>query len=238
MLWRTLLNLWFNIFTMYRWCCSSSSSGSSDFWLTCRCRGNIHISGTPSRKLACCMHGRSHTRSPGMSIIRVDSPKLPLCNSSLSAAAMSSWASQDNAFHQPVCQKLSWLHHWSVPHAHTSWVCLLEWGRDPQCQSSQVANWIWWWQCIAAWLCRSVWSLPCYFAADVGALVLSIAKSHWHGELQSAHELYTWSCTRGHASWKRVGWKRTGSSSLNFQAVFTHVIESSQPSAAESMSPR
>ena len=32
---------------------------------------------------------------------------------------MSFWASQAHAFHQPVCQRLSWLHHWSVPHVHT-----------------------------------------------------------------------------------------------------------------------
>ena len=32
----------------------------------------------PSRQLACCTHGRSHTRSPGVSIMRVDSRELPL----------------------------------------------------------------------------------------------------------------------------------------------------------------
>ena len=99
---------------------SSSSSSSLDFWSTCRYRGNIHISGPPSRQLACRMHGRSHTRSPGMSIMRVDSQELPLCNFSLSAASMSPWAFQVHAFHQPVCQRLSRLHHWSVPHVHTS----------------------------------------------------------------------------------------------------------------------
>ena len=56
----------------------SSSSSSSDFWLTCRYSGHIHNSGPPSRQLACCMHGRSHTRSPGVSIMRVDSWELPL----------------------------------------------------------------------------------------------------------------------------------------------------------------
>ena len=43
-----------------------------------------------------------------------------LRNTSLSAASMSSWASQAHAFHQPVCQRLSWLYQWSVPHVHTS----------------------------------------------------------------------------------------------------------------------
>ena len=42
-----------------------SSSSTSDFWLTCRYRGHIHKSGPPSRQLACCTHGRSHSRSPG-----------------------------------------------------------------------------------------------------------------------------------------------------------------------------
>ena len=58
--------------------CYESSSSSSDFWLTCRYRGHIHNSGPPSRQLACCTHGRSHTRSPGVSIMRVNSWELPL----------------------------------------------------------------------------------------------------------------------------------------------------------------
>ena len=37
-----------------------------------------------------------------------------LCNSSLSAASMSSWASQTHAFHQPVCQRLSWPYEWKA----------------------------------------------------------------------------------------------------------------------------
>ena len=41
-------------------------------------RGNIHISEPPSRQLACCTNVRSCTRSPGMSIMRVDIRELPL----------------------------------------------------------------------------------------------------------------------------------------------------------------
>ena len=113
---------------------------------------------------------------------------------------------------------------------------LSKWGPDPQCQAVQVAHWIWWWQSLVAWHCRSVWSLLCHFAVGIECLVLSMAKSHWHGALRSPHK----SCTHGHVSWKRGGEKRTGSSSLNFfQAVFTRlVVESSQPPAAESTSPR
>ena len=106
---------------------------------------------------------------------------------------------------QPVCERLSWLHHWSVPHVHTSRAFSpSEWGPDLQCQAVQVVQWTWWWQRLAAWHCRSVWSLPCHSAADVGGLVLSMAKSHWHGALHSAHK----SCTHGHMSWKRGGVKR------------------------------
>ena len=37
-------------------------------------------------------------------------------------------------FHQPVGQRLSLLHHWSVPHVHTSGAFSpSEWGPDPQC---------------------------------------------------------------------------------------------------------
>ena len=121
---------------------------------------------------------------------------------SLSAAFMSSWASQAHAFHQPVCQRLSWLHQWSVPHVHISGAFFSsEWSPDLQCQAAQVAHWIWWWKCLAAWHCRSVWSLPCHFA---GGLALTMAKSHWHRALCSAHK----SCTRAHLSWKRSGGKK------------------------------
>ena len=65
---------------------------------------------------------------------------------------------------------------------------------------------------------------------------MSMAKSHWHGALCSTHELYTRPCVLKE-SWRE---ERTGNSSLNFfQAVFTHVVvESSEPLAAESMSPK
>ena len=79
-----------------------------------------------------------------------------------------------------------------------------EWGTDPQCKLAQVTNWIWWWQCLATWHCISVWSLPCQFAADIGGLALSMAKSYWHGALPSTYN----TCTHGHMSWKRGGRKR------------------------------
>ena len=89
--------------------------------------------------------------------------------------------------------------HMSVP-----WEPSSEWGPGPQCQAMQVAHWTWWWQCLVAWHCRSVWSLPCHFAADAEGSALPSAKSHWHGALGSAHK----SCTHGHVFWKRGGLKR------------------------------
>ena len=135
---------------------------------------------------------------------------------------MSFWASQAHAFHQPVCQKLSWLHHWSVPHVHTIKVFSpSEWGPDPQCQAAQVAQWTWWWQCLAAWHCRSVWSLPCHFAADSGGSAVNGQVSlAWSIALRT-QELYTWP----HVLKERRHEERTGSRSLNFfQAVFTRVV--------------
>ena len=79
-----------------------------------------------------------------------------------------------------------------------------EWGPDPQCQAAQIVHWTWWWQCLAAWHCRPVWLLPCHSVADIRGLVLSMAKSHWHGALHSARK----SCTHCHVSWKRGGVKR------------------------------
>ena len=142
--------------------------------------------------------------------MKVDSRELPhsaitLCQLLLCHLGPPPPPPQAHIFPQPVCERLSWLHHWSVPHVHTSGAFSpSEWGPDPQCQATQVAHWTWWWQCLAAWHCRSVWSLPCHLAADVGGLALSMAKSHWHGALCSAHK----SCTHGHVSWKRGGGKR------------------------------
>ena len=151
-----------------------------------------------------CTDGRSHTRSPGTSIMRVDSRELPL-------SAI------------PLCQLLP-CHFWpprpvlsinlyvkgclhcttgSFPHT-IGVFSPLEWGPDPQCQATQVAHWTWWWQCLAAWHCRSVWSLPCHFAADAGGSALSMAKSRWHGALRSAYK----SCTHDHVFWKGGGVKR------------------------------
>ena len=74
---------------------------------------------------------------------------------------------------------------------------------EVQILNAKVAHWTWWWQCLAAWHCRSVWSLPCHFAADAGGSALSMAKSRWHGALRSAHK----SCTHSHVFWREVAWR-------------------------------
>ena len=151
--------------------------------------------------------------------MRVDSWASTLCNPSLSAACMSTWTSQAHAFHQPVCQKLSWLHHWSIPCVHTSGAFSpSEWDLDLQCQAVQVAHWIWWWQCLGAWHCRSViiaLSFRCW------SWRFGFVKCHWHGAFCSTHK----SCTRGHVSWKGGGGKRElVAASWTSSRWFSHVL--------------
>ena len=93
---------------------SSSSSSSSDFLLTCSSgETSTSVGPLPGSWLA--------TRMADLT------SDLQVCLSwgsiaesfhSLSAVSMSSWASQAHAFHQPVGQRLSWLHHWSVQYVY------------------------------------------------------------------------------------------------------------------------
>ena len=77
--------------------------------------------------------------------------------------------------------------------------------NEVQCKHAQLAHWTWWCERLVAWHCRSVWSLPCQYAADIGGLALSMVnKSYWHGALHSTHN----TCTHGHVSWKRGGGKK------------------------------
>ena len=66
-------------------------------------------------------HGRSHTRSAGVSVVRVDSRELLLSAVSL-CASRSFCASQAHAFHQPVCQRLSCqgMDMWNAPRVQSS----------------------------------------------------------------------------------------------------------------------
>ena len=87
------------------------ASSLSDFLLTCRYKGNIRFSGPlPGSWLAARMADLTPDLQVYLSWGSVAKGST-LCNpSSLLAASMSSWDSQAHAFHQLVCQKLSWLH--------------------------------------------------------------------------------------------------------------------------------
>ena len=129
-----------------------------------------------------------------------------LCDPSLSAASKSSWASQAHAFHQPVCQRLSWLHRWSDQCVHTSGAFSLSvWGSGLQCLAVQVAQWTWWWQCFVfialSFRCRR-WRLG--FVNGQVSLAWNIALH--------IHKLYT----QPRVLKERWQEERTGFSSLNF----------------------
>ena len=79
-------------------------------------------------------------------------------------------------------------------------------------------------------------SLPHHFVADTGGLALLMAESLALSITFRTQELYTQPhALKPHVLKDRWREERTGSSFLNF---FHVVVESSQPSAAESMSPR
>ena len=169
---------------------SGQTLSSWDFLLTCRYRGNIHISGPPSRWFAASM--ASHTRSPGMPIMRVDSRELQLSAMPLSAASMSSWAPQAHAFDQPVCQWLS--------------TAALERSTCPYQQSLLSFRM----RSRTLMLSRASSSLDLVVTMSCGLTLLtcliialslhcrrwkfgfSMAKSHWHGALCSADVKYWW----------------------------------------------
>ena len=85
-------------------------------------------------------------------------------------------------------------------------------------------------QTLAVWLCQ--WPILTGMAIYMYKI--------WSISLAWSIALHTQSCTCGHVLKERWQEERTGSSSLNFfQVVFTCVVvESSQPPATESMSPR
>ena len=161
-----------------------------------------------------------------------------LCNPSLSAASMSSWASHAHAFPQPVCERLCWLHHWSVPHVHPYQRSLLSFrirsrSSMPSCASSSLDLVVTMSCCLTLQICLIIalsFRCRCWRFGFVNGQV-SLA---WSIVL-CTQELYTWPCVLKER-WQE---ERTGCRSLNFfQAFFTHVVvESSQPLAAESMSP-
>ena len=185
--------------------------------------------------LACCMHGkRSHTRSPGMSIIRVDGRELPLSVScfhvilSLPGPRFPSACMSKAVLTAPLeCS--------TCPY-HRSLLSFRMRSRSsmPSRTSSSL---------------DLVVTMSCGLTLQICLIIaLSFHCRRWrigfvNGQVSLAwsialrtQELYTWP----HVLKERWREERTGSRSLNvFQAVFTHVVvESSQPPAAESMSPK
>ena len=164
------------------------------------------------------MHGRSHTRSPGMSIMRVDSQELPLQSLSVSC------------FHVIL----------GLPGPHFPLTCMSKavLTASLECSTCQYQ-----WSCLSFRM-RSRSSMPSHASSSLDLVVtmscgltlqicliiaLSFCCRHWrfgfvNGQVSlpwsialHTQELYTWPCVLKERWWE----KRIGSSSLNFfQAVF------------------
>ena len=184
------------------------------------------------------MHGRSHTRSPGRSIMRVDSRELPLSTI-------------------PLCQLLPC--HFGPPRPMLSINLYVKGCLDCTIGAFHIP----YHRSLLSFRMRSRSSMPSRTSSSLDLVVtmscsltlqicLIIALSFrcrcWrfgfvNGQVSLAwsialctQELYTRPCVLK-GRWCE---ERTGNRSLNFfQAVFTRVVvESSQPPAADSMSPR
>ena len=126
-----------------------------------------------------------------------------LCNPSLSTVSMSSWA-----FHHPVCQRLSWLHHWSVPYVHTIGVFSEVLSFRMRSRSSMAS-------CTSSSLDLVV-TMSCGLTLQICLIIaLSFCCRRWrfgfvNGQVSLAWiiVLCTQSCTQGHMFWKRGGVKK------------------------------
>ena len=149
---------------------------------------------------------------------------------------MSSWASQAHAFPQPVCERLSWQHHWSVPHVYTNLLSFRMRSRSsmPSCASSSLDLVLTTSSGLTLQICLIIALLFRCRRWRFGFVNGQVSLA-WSIGLRT-QELYT----RPRVLKDKWCEERTGSRSLNFfQAVFTRVlVESSQLPAAESMSPR
>ena len=134
------------------------------------------------------MHGRSHTRSAGMSIMRVDGRELPLSAIPLCQLFPCHLGPPRPTLSINLYVK-GCLDCTSVPHVHTIGVFSpSEWGPDPQCQAAQVAHWTWW----------------CGLTLQICLIIALSFRCRRHGALRSAHK----SCTHGYVFWKTGGVKR------------------------------
>ena len=159
-----------------------------------------------------------------------------LCNSSLSSASMSSWASQAHAFHQPVLSKAVLtepLECSTCPYQRSLFSFRMRSTYSMQTRTSSSLD--------------LVVTMSCGLIVQICLIIVpSIRCRHWRFGFVNGQVLLAWSTalyTQHLYTWPRVlkerWWEeRTSSNSLNFfQAVFKCVVvESSQPSAAESIS--
>ena len=214
----------------------SSSSLSSDFLLTWY-RGNIHISGTPSRLLACCTHGRSHNISPGMSIMRVDSQELPLSAIPVSCfhVILGLPGLRFPSTCMPKAVLTAPLEHSFCPYQRSLLSFRMRSRSSMPSRTSSSLDLVVTVSCsltlqICLIIALSFRCRLCRFGFVNGQVSLA-----WSITLHT-QKRHTWP----HVLKERWREERIGSSSLNFfQVVFTRlVVESSQPPAAESMSPR
>ena len=206
----------------------------------CRYRGHIHNSGPPSRQLACCTHGRSHTRSPGVSSMRVDSRELPL-SAILSVSCFQVILGLPGPRFPLTCMSKAVLtaplEHSTCPYQRS----LLSFSMTMRSRSSMPS-------CASSSMDLMV-AVSCGLTLQICLIIaLSFRCRRWRQGFVTGQVSLAWSIalrthvlyTLPHVFKERCQEERTGFSSLNFfQAVFTCVVaESSQPRAAESMSPR
>ena len=180
------------------------------------------------------MHGRSHTRSPGMSIVRVDGQELPL-----SVSCFHVILGLPGPCFPSTCMSKAVL---TAPLEHST--CSYHWSllsfrmRSRSSVPSHIGSSL-----------DLVVTMSCGLTLQICLIIaLSFRSRHWrfdfvNGQVSLARsialhtqELYT----RPQILKERWREERTGSRFLNFFQAFSSrvVVESSQPPAAESMSPR
>ena len=184
-----------------------------------------------------CTHGRSQTRSPGMSIMRVDSRELPLSAIPLQLLPCHLGPPRPtlsiNLYVKGCLDCTIGAFHMSIPSMSIP-------SESSLLQIRRICN-----------VRRKTMSPPgpmSYLHGLALRIWTSFRCRHWRFGFVNGQVSLAWSIalrtqelyTRPRVLKERWREERTGSRSLNFfQAVFIRVvIESSQPPAAESMSPR
>ena len=172
----------------------------SDFWLACRYRGNIHISGfLPDSWLAPCMADLTPDLQECLSwgliaesfhslhslsvscfrvILGLPGPRFP--STYMSKAVLTAPLERSSCPYHGSLLSFSMRSRSSMPSRTSSSLDL-----------------------VVTMSCGLTLQI-CHFAVDAGGLALSMAMPRWHGALRSAHK----SCTHDHVFWKRSAVKR------------------------------